>query len=239
MAKINYKVLGTKPPFTVKLMSGEVEVATNTHYATGEGAAYSFDGVANGDYNLNIIDNVGCTHNAPITVGTNSTDPIWSDNGEYRCVVDGNGLNTGEQEKQQIDSNLSSNTFGQTRWVSTGQNPTACPIAQEPTMKITARYEVIESTGDYLNVRWIAQADVTNSVSRTITVTHNDGGAVETFTIDMAPNSLETYYMYVHYKESQTKQVSFTIMEGANYIVGQPHMAVINMTGLGGGKQDQ
>lgn len=37
-------------------------------------------------------------------------------------------VNTGQQEKQQRDTNPSSPSFGQLRWLSSGQNLTACPL---------------------------------------------------------------------------------------------------------------
>jgi hypothetical protein len=56
-----------------------------------------------------------------------NTSAAWRNLGLYRCVVNLNNHNTGEQEKQQIDVNPYSATYNQLRWVSNGSNLTACP----------------------------------------------------------------------------------------------------------------
>ncbi|WDF76620.1 hypothetical protein PQ469_22290 [Mucilaginibacter sp. KACC 22773] len=53
---------------------------------------------------------------------------VWQDNGTFQCVTNGVGQNTGEQQKQQVDTNPYSPTYNQTQWVSNGTNTTACPL---------------------------------------------------------------------------------------------------------------
>jgi hypothetical protein len=53
---------------------------------------------------------------------------VWQDNGMFQCVKNGVSQNTGEQQKQQVDTNPYSPTYNQTQWVSNGANTTACPL---------------------------------------------------------------------------------------------------------------
>jgi len=64
-----------------------------------------------------------------------STVSVWTDTGVLQCVQS-NGANTGEQQKQQKDTNPASPTYNQTRWVSNGTNTAACPLP--PTIYVTA-----------------------------------------------------------------------------------------------------
>jgi hypothetical protein len=50
----------------------------------------------------------------------------WQSTGQYACVLQ-NGIPTGYQNRQEKDIEPCSPTFNQTRWVSNGYNPTACP----------------------------------------------------------------------------------------------------------------
>lgn len=52
--------------------------------------------------------------------------PQWQDTGNKRCVIGTDGGNTGEQEKEQKDTNPGSAGVGQTRWVPAGYNIQAC-----------------------------------------------------------------------------------------------------------------
>jgi|GEM_PF-1086798 len=47
-----------------------------------------------------------------------------------RCKLNGNGQNTGEQEREQRDINPNSPSYNQTRWISAGTNTGACPLPQ-------------------------------------------------------------------------------------------------------------
>ena len=57
-----------------------------------------------------------------------NTAANWQDTGSLRCVLNNQGDNTGEQERQQIDANSNSQSYGQIRWITNGQNMAACPI---------------------------------------------------------------------------------------------------------------
>lgn len=57
-------------------------------------------------------------------------DPIWIDTGNTRCVKNGSGENNGNYEYEQIDSNYNSETFGDLRWVSGGEDLDSCPIGE-------------------------------------------------------------------------------------------------------------
>lgn len=57
-------------------------------------------------------------------------DPQWQETGNVRCVKDVNGLNTGIQEYETQDVNSNSDSFGDFRWQSSGENLTSCPIGE-------------------------------------------------------------------------------------------------------------
>jgi len=59
---------------------------------------------------------------------TISTTPLWQSTGNYRCVVDVGGNNTGYQEREEKDNNFNSATYNQLRWVDNGYNTSACPL---------------------------------------------------------------------------------------------------------------
>lgn len=66
-----------------------------------------------------------------VDVGANLTAcPLaaWQPTGDMRCVINSSNQNTGEQEQQQRDLNPASPTYNQLRWVSVGNNFTACPL---------------------------------------------------------------------------------------------------------------
>ena len=58
---------------------------------------------------------------------TVNTTPNWQSTGNYQCVVDGNGQNTGYQQREERDQNPNSPTGNTTRWVDNGYNPSSCP----------------------------------------------------------------------------------------------------------------
>ncbi|WP_300600697.1 DUF5977 domain-containing protein [Niabella sp.] len=60
--------------------------------------------------------------------GIINTSPDWHATGVSRCVVGINDQNTGEQELEQRDINMSSASYNQTRWISNGQNLSFCPL---------------------------------------------------------------------------------------------------------------
>lgn len=57
-------------------------------------------------------------------------DPVWQVTGRVRCVKDEDGLNTGIQEEEIQDINSNSESFGNFRWQSTGEDLTSCPIGE-------------------------------------------------------------------------------------------------------------
>lgn len=60
--------------------------------------------------------------------GGSTVEPNWQTTGIVRCLRDEDGLNTGEQEQQEVDANPASTTNGQIRWVNIGENTGQCPI---------------------------------------------------------------------------------------------------------------
>lgn len=65
--------------------------------------------------------------------GGQSSGPQWENTGVWRCVrATGTGLNTGEVEILQSDTNPASATFGQERWIISGEDTDSCPIGQPP-----------------------------------------------------------------------------------------------------------
>lgn len=63
-------------------------------------------------------------------INGDSLDPQWQETGNVRCVKDLDGLNTGEQEYETQDVNSNSDSFGDFRWQSSGENLTSCPIGE-------------------------------------------------------------------------------------------------------------
>lgn len=63
-------------------------------------------------------------------VNGDTLDPIWKETGNTRCVKDDDGLNTGETEYETQDINSNSDSFGDYRWNSGGENLTMCPIGE-------------------------------------------------------------------------------------------------------------
>lgn len=61
-------------------------------------------------------------------VNGDTLTPIWKATGNTRCVKDNDGLNTGETEYETQDINSNSDSFGDFRWQSGGENLDMCPI---------------------------------------------------------------------------------------------------------------
>ncbi len=56
--------------------------------------------------------------------------PVWTNTATaIRCKKNASNVNTGEQEQEQKDMNPCSTTYNQLRWIVTGTNTTACPLA--------------------------------------------------------------------------------------------------------------
>lgn len=64
--------------------------------------------------------------------GGNTVNPDWQPVGITRCRRDISGLNTGVVEAVQRDMNPASPTYGQERWITTGEDPVLCPIGEPP-----------------------------------------------------------------------------------------------------------
>lgn len=56
-----------------------------------------------------------------------NTTASWTATGNVQCATSG-GVNTGYQQREEIDNNPYSTTYNQTRWVDNGYNTTACPL---------------------------------------------------------------------------------------------------------------
>ncbi len=63
-------------------------------------------------------------------VNGDNLDPVWKETGNTRCVKNASGLNTGQQEYETQDINSNSDSFGQFRWQTSGENLSSCPIGQ-------------------------------------------------------------------------------------------------------------
>jgi len=97
-------------------------------------------------------------------VNGDSLDPIWQETGNTRCVKDLDGLNTGESEYEVQDVNSNSDSFGDFRWVSSGENLTMCPIGDP------SKYYWGTDVDDY---------DVVNFLDYTITFEDESIGQVQ------------------------------------------------------------
>ncbi len=65
-----------------------------------------------------------------ILSGNKTTEPYWVRTGTTRCVKDEYGLNIGGWEAIEVNANPASSTYGQERWVYTGDDVTVCPIGE-------------------------------------------------------------------------------------------------------------
>ncbi|QEC79535.1 hypothetical protein [Mucilaginibacter ginsenosidivorax] len=103
-----------------------------------------------------------------------SLAPVWTDNGTTMCVQSG-GANTGEQQKQQADTNPLSVTYNQTRWVSNGTNTTACPLPATVYVKQTVGSTSVSNglTYNTLKFNTYSDANCTVLVNAPVTLTVN------------------------------------------------------------------
>jgi len=63
-------------------------------------------------------------------INGDSLDPDWQETGNTRCIKDLDGLNTGESEYETRDINSNSDSFGDFRWQSGGEDLISCPIGE-------------------------------------------------------------------------------------------------------------
>lgn len=98
----------------------------------------------------------------------NTINPVWRDTGKVRCVKE-NGVNTGDVEKQQQDVNPASSSFGQLRWVPTGEDTTMCPIG-DPSYYLWGAEPEVYDTDNFIDSPFVAD-------NNTVTVSFsNEGG---------------------------------------------------------------
>lgn len=95
---------------------------------------YEYDGLARLTYvkdnDGNILKKICYNYQGQPQVCSENPTPNWQNTATaLRCKKDGFNLNTGEQEQEQKDMNPYSPTYNQTRWVVSGTNTTACPLA--------------------------------------------------------------------------------------------------------------
>jgi len=97
---------------------------------------------------------------------------VWVDNTGRRCK---SGTTTGEQERQETDTNPLSVTYNQTRWVSNGINTSACPIpATVYVQQITGSTSVSNGlTYHTLKFNTYSDANCTVLVNAPVTLTVN------------------------------------------------------------------
>ena len=62
--------------------------------------------------------------------GENTLDPVWIDTGNFLCVKDGSGLNTGQVGYQERDVNPNSESYQQLRFRILEVDETLCPIGE-------------------------------------------------------------------------------------------------------------
>lgn len=93
-----------------------------------------------------------------------NTNPNWQSMGNYRCIV-ANGEYTGEQEREERDTNPYSITYNQTQWVSNGQNMTACPPPIYAKIFVTDIYNDYAETTATILIKFFRNADCTIPLS--------------------------------------------------------------------------
>ncbi|MBO9633469.1 MAG: hypothetical protein J7578_10165 [Chitinophagaceae bacterium] len=86
--------------------------------------------------------------------------PHYTATGRLRCVRE-NGANTGYQEAEEIDINIYSGEYGQSRWVSLGFNCRSCPLKESWYVSGTVRCQV-DSLGRYTGYMEREEIDTTS-----------------------------------------------------------------------------
>lgn len=112
-------------------------------------------------------------------INGDTLDPNWQATGRTRCVKDFLGVNTGISEYETQDINTNSDSFGDFRWQSSGENLIACPIG-EP-----SKYYWGTDSEDY---------DLANFTDFTITYKDDSIGEVQV----SYNNTGEKYIYFIH-----------------------------------------
>lgn len=101
--------------------------------------------------------------------------PTWTDNTNRMCVLGANGGNTGEQLRQETDTNPLSTTYNQSRWVSNGTNTTACPLPAAVYVKQTVGSTSVSNGLTYNTLKFNTYSDVncTNLINAPVALTVN------------------------------------------------------------------
>lgn len=159
-----------KSGFVKKFFGKKLDVSAGT---PGE---FNFD--FNDDYNIGSADASGDTPTAETIIST-----------EYRCVLNANGVNTGEQEKRHLYADGTGGTY-YGDWYDTQMNTLACPLP--PT---TVSLEIVSNDLSTLVFRavvdrGIATENYTVPLSRNVTMPEGYIGLTNPEAIEQIPASL-------------------------------------------------
>jgi len=113
---------------------------------------YTFDNVGRlsqvQDQNRNILKDYQYNYAIPEL-------PAWVDMGVKRCVQSA-GVNTGEEQMEQVDNNPYSSTYQQTQWRSMGTQTTDCPL---PPMPVFVKMRLVSSVNTSGTINNTYEAD--------------------------------------------------------------------------------
>ena len=140
--------------------------------------------------------------------GGNTTDPKWEFTGATRCARGTDGLNTGMVEALQVDNNPASATYGQERWLETGEDATMCPI------------------GEPIDILWGEQATLNPASLRTQPYEKNGGR----YTVQFSNNGAGAYLRLLHRASLGTVQ-SILYPGGYESISGWVYEPDVNVGG--------
>jgi len=112
----------------------------------GRNTYFEYDGFSRlslvRDQNNNILKKYCYNYKGRQELCAGNVNPIWQSSGKYRCVLNGSGQNTGFQESEEKDSNPTSTTYHQIRWMDNGSNTYSCPLS------VTCKYSNCHSIGE-------------------------------------------------------------------------------------------
>ncbi|WP_126246336.1 hypothetical protein [Chitinophaga rhizosphaerae] len=105
---------------------------------------YEYDGLSRlttiRDQNKNIVKHFEYQYRIPI-----HNNPVWELTTEKRCATNSSGINTGEIEYKQIDSNPNSATYNQVRWINYGPSE-ECPVTAYANISYENMYTTFNET---------------------------------------------------------------------------------------------